>query len=182
MMGALWRIVGIGRVTLADDAGDVQRLQITEGAIGTGGDDQVTSEVMRAGDFGFAAVPPLGAEALMLRMAGQRSHSFVISTSHRPSRPRDLSPGDAVVYDVRGRQIRLTADGIEIDAAGGAVTVRNATKVRCECDIETTGDVVARADGNRVSLAELHDAYNLHNHPPAAAGGTWGSGPPVPKA
>jgi hypothetical protein len=62
------------------------------------------------------------------------------------------------------------------------VTVTNASKVRCTCDIETTGDVVARADGKAVSLGALHDTFNLHNHPPVAAGGSWGSGPPKPQA
>jgi hypothetical protein len=64
----------------------------------------------------------------------------------------------------------LTADGITIDAAGGLVTVTNASKVRCTCDIETTGDVRCRADGQVVSLGDLHDAYNAHKHTGVQAG------------
>jgi len=181
-MRGLLNLLGIGRVTVVDDAGDLQLLQVTEGAIGTGRGDRVTDQVRRVTEFGFSSSPPLGAEVVVIRRNGERAQSIAIATSHRPSRPRDLSPGDVVVYDVRGRMIRLTEEGIEVEAAGGPVTIRDAAKVRCECDVETTGDVTARVDGKRVSLAKLYDAYQFHSHPPVTAGASWGSGPPVPKA
>jgi phage baseplate assembly protein V len=162
--------VGIGRATLIDDTGDLQLVQVTEGAAGGGFADRITDKVRRVAEFGFASVPPIGAEVLMLRRGGDRSRSMVVGTSHRPSRPRGLQPGDSGIYDVRGRKITLTADGVTVDGAGGVVTVTNASKVRCTCDIETTGDVRCRADGQAVSLGALHDAYNLHHHKDVQAG------------
>ena len=105
-------LIGIGRVTLADDTGQVQELQITEGAAGQGFADRVLDKVRRVGEFGFASVPPLGSEALLLRRLGQRALSIVIGTSHRPSRPTGLQPGDTGIYDVRGAKVMLTAEGL----------------------------------------------------------------------
>lgn len=181
-MQRILNLLSFGRATLIDDAGDLQLVQVTERAIGGGMEDRVTDKVQRVAEFGFSSMPPIGSEVVVLRRNGDRGLSIVVGTSHRPSRPRGLKAGDVVVYDERGRKVSLTADGIEIDGAGGPVTVVNATKVHCACDIETTGDVVARADGASISLTKLHDAYNAHVHPPIVAGAQWGSGPPNLKA
>lgn len=182
MMQRFLNLIGIGRATLVDDSGDLQVMQVTEGAIGGGMTDRITDKVQRVSEFGFSSVPPIDSEVLVIRRNGERALSIVIGTSHRPSRPRDLKAGDTVIYDERGRKISLTEDGIEIDGAGGPVTVINATKVRCECTIETTGDVVANVDGASVSLTKLAKAYNAHVHPPLVLGQQWGSGPPNLKA
>jgi phage baseplate assembly protein V len=178
MIDRLLNLIGIGRVTLADDDGDVQLLQLTERAEGGDIGDRIIEKVRRACEFGFSSVPPLESDAVVVRMGGLRTQSIVVATGHKDSRPRGLKPGDVVIYDVRGRMVRLTEDGIEIDAAGGEITVTNASKIRADCDIETTGDVISRADGQSVSLNALHDAYNQHAHPPVAGGTTWGVGPP----
>lgn len=182
MIERLLNLITFGRVALVDDGGDFQRLQIVRRATGTGGGERITDRVIRLADFGFASAPPADADALVLNRNGDSAHALVVATAHRASRPRNLGEGDVVVYDARGRALRLTATGIEIDAAGGDVTVTNAAKVRCTCNVETTGDVIARADGERVSLAHLHDVFNVHVHPPITAGAEWGSGPPKPKA
>lgn len=177
MLEQLLSLLGLGRVTLVDDSGDFQEVQFTEGSVGSAR-TRITDRIRRLTEFGFTSVPPLDSDAVVLRRNAERGKSLVLATSHRPSRPRGLKAGDTAVYDVRGAIIRLTADGIEIDAAGQAVTVTNATQVRCECDIYTTGDVISRADAVPVSLNALRDAYDLHDHPPVATGASWGSGPP----
>ncbi|WP_288935503.1 phage baseplate assembly protein [uncultured Sphingomonas sp.] len=181
-MDWLRKILWFGRVAVMDDSGDYQRLQLVQRASGNGGTERVTDRVLRMVQFGFTSAPPNDADVLVLNRNGEAALGIAIATAHRDSRPRDLKAGDSAIYDVRGRIIRLTADGIEIDAAGGDVLVTNAAKVRCTCDVETTGDVISRADGKAVSLNALHDTFNLHNHPPVVAGGSWGSGPPKPQA
>lgn len=178
MMARLFSLFGVGRATLVDDSKPVQRIQVTEGAKGQGGSDRITDQVPRMSEYGFTSALPDDAEVLVIRRNGERANGIVIATQHRASRPTDLEAGDVAIYDVRGRVIKLTSDGVIVDGADGLVTVKNATKVRCECDVETTGDLISRADGQRVSLNALHDAYNLHDHPPVAGGGQWGSGPP----
>lgn len=170
MTGWSANFVGVGRATLIDDTGELQLVQVTEGAAGDGFADRITDKVRRVAEFGFASVPPIGAEVLMLRRSGDRSRSMVIGTSHRPSRPKSLQPGDTVLYDVRGIKIALTAAGVTVNAAGLEVLITDASKVRCTCDIETTGDVRCRADGQAVSLGALHDAYNAHHHSGVQAG------------
>lgn len=182
MTDRLLNVITLGRITLTDDAGELQRVQVIRRAQGSGGADAITDDVPRAAEFGFTSVAPEDADAVLIHLAGRAGNGIVIATSHKPSRPRELKKGDTAIYDARGRTVRLTDAGIEIDAKGGEVLVSNASKVRCTCDVETTGDIVSRADGDRVSLNKLHDTFNLHNHPPVAGAGTWGSGPPKPQA
>jgi phage gp45-like len=114
---------------------------------------------------------------LLLRRSGDRSRSIAIGTNHRPSRLKDLKPGDSALYDVRGAKITLTEDGLLIDCAGLPATIKNATTVRIEADtLECTGDIVSRADGTPVSLNDLRDAYHAHKHGGVQTGsGTTGT-------
>lgn len=178
MIGRLLHVIGLGRLTLVDDSESVQLGQVTVGTLGIDQADEVFDKVRRVTEYGFTGVPPDDTDVVMVRVNGQRAGSVIIATSHKASRPTSLKVGDVAIYDNRGRSIKLTADGITIDGGGDMVTITNASKVRCECDIETTGDVISRADGTPVSLNDLRDAYDAHDHPPATAGASWGSGPP----
>lgn len=164
MIRALIGIFGVGRVTGRDDAGDLQTLQITQGAIGEGFSDRILDKVKRFSQFGFGSVPPDDSDAIMLHRGGERSQSFVIATEHRPSRPKSMKPGDVVMYDVRGAKVQLTENGLLIDAAGLAVKVTNTSGVRVEGDISVTGDVTIQVDGHAISLAGFVTAYNAHKH------------------
>lgn len=164
-MKLLANLIAFGRATLVDDGGELQLVQVTEKAFGTGFADRIIDHVRRLTEFGFSSVPPAESEVLVIRRGGDRGQSIVIATSHRPSRPRSLQPGDACLYDVRGARILLGPNGIEVDGGGRPVTVKNTPKVRLETDLlEVTGDVVSRADGSRVSLNGVRDAYVAHKH------------------
>lgn len=166
----LGRLFGFGRVTSIDDSGDAQVLQVTQGASGTGFKDRVLDKLFRLSQFGIASVPPLKTSALLLHLGGDRSQTFVIATHHSPSRPKNLQPGDSALYDVRGAIIKLTADGLEIDCAGGAAVIRNYSSCTFEGDIHVTGDVISRSGGSEVSLNGLRDAYHQHKHSGVATG------------
>lgn len=179
MLRRLANLVGIGRMTTVDDSGEVQHMQVTEGAAGSGFIDRVIDKVRRVTEFGFASVPPVDSEVVMIRRGGDRSCSIVIGTSHRPSRPKDLQQGDVAIYDVRGAIVKLTAAGVEIDGAGLEVKVTNCTKVTLDApDVVLTGtlhvggEITGLAGGSAVSLGALRDAYNAHHH----TGVTTGSG------
>ncbi|QSR16075.1 phage baseplate assembly protein V [Novosphingobium sp. KA1] len=185
----LANLMGIGRATTIDDSGELQLLQVTEGAAGSGFAARVTDKVRRVTEFGFGSVPPIDSEVVMIRRGGDRSCSLVMGTSHRPSRPRDLKPGDTVIYDVRGAKVLLSAEGMEIDAAGLEVTVKNATKATIDVpdvyltgnlhvagDIDTEGNFAAAGtitgltDGASIELGALRDAYNDHGHTGVSTG------------
>lgn len=174
-MRALWNLIGIGSVTQVDDSDELQTMQVTERAQG-GLQDWITDKVRRVGSFGFASVPPLGSEALLLRRNGERSRSMVIGTSHRPSRPKNLQPGDSEIYDVRGAKLSFTANGLLIDCAGLAAVIQNFSTLTVNGDIHVTGDVISRSGGAAVSLNTLHDDYNSHVHSGVQTG-TSMSGP-----
>lgn len=153
----LWNLIGIGLATQADDTGDVQRLQVTEKAAGKGFADRITDKVRRLTEFGFTSVPPLQAEVLVLRRDGDRSQSMVIATSHRPSRMKNLQPGDVAVYDVRGAYVKFTSAGIVIDGAGLPMTIQNVGTVTINGDLHVTGEVVGHSNGTQVALTtHLH--------------------------
>lgn len=180
---ALANIVGIGRATAVDDTGQLQLVQVTEGATGSGFADRITDKVTRTAEFGFSSSPPLESEVVMLRVAADRSGSIIISTSHRPSRPTGLQPGDTALYDVRGAIIKLSAAGMTIDAAGLPIVIQNASKITLDSpevemtgkltvagditasgDINVAGNVTERTSATPISLGTLRDAYEAHKH------------------
>lgn len=165
-------LVGIGSATQVDDSGEMQLVQVTEGAQGKGFAARVTDKVRRVTEFGFASVPPLGSEVMVIRRGGDRSHSVVIATSHRQSRLKNLGPGDVAVYDVRGAYVKFTSSGIVVDGAGQTVTIQNCGHVQVNGDLQVTGDVVSRSGGSAVSLNGVRDAYVAHHH----TGVTTGAG------
>lgn len=183
MIDRIRNLWGIGRMTLADDTGEMQLVQVTEGQAGKGIGDRVTNLVRRVAEFGFTSVPPLDSEVLVARRGGERTMSMVIGTSHRPSRPKGLQPGDTGIYDVRGAKVMLTADGLVIDCAGLPAIVQNCStltlkatdKVKIDAptveilhdatvggNMDVTGTLTA--DGTPIELGALRDAYNAHAH------------------
>ena len=187
-MIGLRNLFGIGSVTLVDDSGEMQLLQITERSVGKGIADRIMDKIRRVTEFGFASVPPLGSEALVARRGGERIQSMVIGTSHRPSRPRNLQPGDTCLYDVRGAKVQLTENGLIIDCAGLPAVVQNSPTVTVtatekilfdapltECTGDFKADKLLTADGTPVELGALRDAYNAHRHSGVSTGtGTSG--------
>jgi phage baseplate assembly protein V len=159
-----------GRITVVDDTGPVQRVQVDQGALGPDDARSIVDKVPFLGIFGFSSSPPIQSDVVVLRLGGTRSLTVAIGTNHQPSRLKGLGPGDSAQYDVRGAYIRLTAAGIIIDGAGLPMTIRNVGTMTLEGELHVTGDVVARSAGTAVSLNGLHDAYDAHKHTGVTAG------------
>ncbi len=179
MRRAIQNLLGIGRASTIDDSGDLQKIQVTEGAAGSGFADRVTDNVPRVTEFVFSSVPPEDAEVLVIRRGGDRAAPLIIATSHRPSRPKGLKPGDAAIYDVRGAIFKFTEEGPVLDCAGLELVIQNASKITFDCpEVEFTGRVkVAQtitglSAGEAVEIGALRDAYNAHKH----TGVTTGTG------
>jgi phage baseplate assembly protein V len=124
----LWRRVQLfvtrGRITLSNDAGNVQLLQVRLGA------QELRDSTPRLGEFGHASRPPAGSDVVVLFVAGDRSNGVVVASGHQASRPRNLLEGESQLYDLWGRSVYLTQDGgIVVEALGTPVTVNNATTV-----------------------------------------------------
>jgi phage baseplate assembly protein V len=164
MMTRLLNLIGIGRVTMVDDTGEVQQMQITEGASGSGFADRILDNVCRILNFGFTSVPPEGSEAVMVRRGGSRAVSIVIATNHRPSRPTGLQPGDSAMYDVRGMIIKMTADGIVIEGKGLPITLRDTSGVHIEGKLTVDDDIIGLHGGSPLALSTIRSKFNAHGH------------------
>jgi len=169
--GTLANLLGVGRATVVDDTGELQELQVNEKAYGSGFADRILDKVRRLTEFGFTSVPPVDAEVVMLRFGADRGASVVIATSHRPSRPRNLKPGDTAVYDVRGAILKFTETGTLLDCAGLPLVIQNASKITLDSpeiditgDLKVVGNIVLETGGTSIDVKALHDAYNAHKH------------------
>ncbi|KWR88762.1 phage baseplate assembly protein V [Cupriavidus sp. IDO] len=155
-------------VTTVNDSGGVQMMQVKLNALET------RDNTPRMSEFGLSSNPPVGSDAIVVFLGGDRSNGVVLGTVHQPSRPKNLAPGETMLYSQDGKQIYLTASGgIVVDAKNQAVTVNNATtvtikaatKVRMETPrFECTGDVVDNCDTGGRSMASERVIFNGHNH------------------
>lgn len=171
--------IGRGRITTVNDDGGAQLIQARLGPL------EVRDATPRLAEFGFSSRPPVGADAILVFIGGDRSNGVVIATGHQASRPTGLEEGETIVYDLFGKFIRFTvADGIVVEANGSPVTVNGATTVTINAStkvqmntplLEVSGSIKAHGDITDAtrSMAGDRTLYNQHNH---------GSGPgPAPQ-
>jgi phage baseplate assembly protein V len=159
-------MLGIGKVTMTSDTGGIQQVQYETPL-------EVRGNTPRLMDFGFSSSLPEGSDVLIAYLSGDRSNAVVIASGHKASRHSNLKSGETVLYNLWGQFIKLTENGIEIEANGQAVTVSNATQVTINAadgvDMNTpllkvSGDIVDNAGTNSKTLKNLRDTYNEHHH------------------
>lgn len=143
-----------GKLTLVNDGGPVQLVQISLGQ------SEAQDNMPRLAEYGFTSVPPSGSDALALFIAGDRSNGVVIATGNKSYRITGLADGDVAIYDSRGQKVVLTSAGINIHTSL-AVTV-DAPTLHCTGNITADGDISDA--GGAKSMAGMRAAYNSHNH------------------
>lgn len=172
------RVMGVlnrGKVLLVDDSkAEVQLLQVDLGPKGDAGSLGIRDKTPRLADYGFSSNPPKGSHVIVLALGGERTDAVAIATGDPAHRFTGLEEGETVLYDkLRGTFVHLAKDGIVIDGGGLPVIVQNATtvtvkastKVRLETPrLEVTGDIVDNCDSQAVTLKQLRDDYNAHQH------------------
>lgn len=165
------RMIGAGRIKLVDDSGIQQMVQINIGAGGPDGIEEVIDGVTRLGHYGLAYCPPDGSEAVVLFIGGRRSAGVVIATGHRETRPKDLKPGEAMLFNgLTGAFVKMCEDG-KIRSEGDWVhtgTFHASAAITSQSDI--TDHTAADGTGG-VSMKEHRDAYNAHHHTGVTVGG-----------
>lgn len=163
-------------VTTVNDAGGVQMMQVKLNALET------RDNTPRAAEFGLASNPPVGSDAFVVFLGGDRSNGVVLGTVHQPSRPRNLAPGETMLYSQDGKYVYLTASGgIVVEAKGQPVTVDDASDVTVNCTgvfkvvapggvqfiaptVTSTGDIQDNTETNANTMAQMRSIYNGHNH------------------
>lgn len=165
-------------VTTVNDAGGVQMMQVKLNALET------RDNTPRPVEFGLASNPPVGSDAFVVFLGGDRSNGVVLGTVHQPSRPKNLAPGETMIYSQDGKQIYLTASGgifvkangqpVEVDGAT-TLTINAATKIRAVTPrFECTGDIIDNSGTNNTTIAQMRSTYNGHDHSDPQGGNTGG--------
>jgi phage baseplate assembly protein V len=181
----MWRrvllLVGRGRVTLVDDSGPVQRLQMKLGA------EEIKDGVPRLAEYGFQSMPPVGSDAVLVFLAGERSNGVAIACGNQTYRLKGLATGEVAISDDKGQKVYLSAAGIRIDGGGKAIQITNAPSLLIDIPaVHLTGsgtidgslhvvgnittDANVTADGNVAdqggtkTMAGMRTAYNGHHH------------------
>ncbi|WNC90963.1 phage baseplate assembly protein V [Paraburkholderia sp. FT54] len=155
-------------VTTVNDAGGFQRVQVKLNALET------ADNTPRPVEFGLTSNPPVGSDAFVVFLGGDRSNGVILGTVHQPSRPKNLASGETMLYSQDGKYVYLTASGgIVVEAKGQAVTVNDATTVTINAStgvvmntplLKVSGDIIDNAATNPHTMAEMRTIYNGHNH------------------
>ncbi|HXI23744.1 MAG TPA: phage baseplate assembly protein V [Pyrinomonadaceae bacterium] len=157
----LW-MIGRVRIRAGDDSGDAQQLQMQLNAL------EVRDNTPRIAEFGFSSMPPVGSDAVVVFIGGERSEAIIIATNHQPSRPRNLAAGEAIVYDNFGQYVRLTPNGIVVHSP---ISIRfEAPVIDLHASTTFKFDVNGQGqkwDGSGVETWQDNDvAKPHHNHAP----------------
>lgn len=107
--GTLTSMVTRGKVALAT-VGQRIMLQMT------GMSNETLSGVELLHPFGYSALPPAGADLVMLQVLGQRGHIVALGGDALGGAIADLGPGECGLSAVPGTQIVMHTDRIEITA------------------------------------------------------------------
>lgn len=159
-------MIGLGKVTGYGDAGGIQKLQYQTPL-------EVRGDTPRMAEFGFSSGLPVGTDVVLAYLGGDRSSAVIVASNNQQYRQSGLKSGETLIYNQWGMFVKLTENGIEVEAKGKPVTVANATtvtvtateKIRLETPrLEVTGDVIDNCDSNGATLKALRDAHNDHDH------------------
>lgn len=176
-------LFGRGRITLVDDSGPVQMVQLRMNGI------ERPSSRYRVPEFGFSSNPPIGSDALAAHIAGDRSAGAVVGTNHQQSRPRGLAPGESILYSEDGKSVYLKNGSIVVEAKGQDVVVNDAANVTWNCSgdfkivaggkfsvvapggsefdtptLSSTGDMQDNVATNDETMKGMRERYDEHTH------------------
>lgn len=159
-------MIGLGKITGYGDAGGIQKLQYQTPL-------EVRGDTPRMAEFGFSSGLPVGTDVVLAYLGGDRSSAVIVASNNQQYRQSGLKSGETLIYNQWGVFVKLTENGVEVEAKGKPVTVANATtvtvtateKIRLETPrLEVTGDVIDNCDSNGATLKALRDAHNDHDH------------------
>jgi phage gp45-like len=144
---------GRGRLTVVDDTGSIQKVQVETAELDQAGATSIIDGVRVLLPYGVASNPPLGSETLLARLFGNPGMGIALGAHHPASRKKDLSPGDSALYDLRGAYVWLTPQGLVVDGAGLPATIRNVGALTIDGDLHVTGEIIRGfGGGDQVQL------------------------------
>lgn len=63
--------------------------------------------------YGFASAPPVGCEAIVVRLGATAEGQVILATAYRQKRPA-MGPNEAAIWDLDGQIVALRSDRIQI--------------------------------------------------------------------
>jgi phage baseplate assembly protein V len=97
--------LGLARIDSVSDANELQLVKITGLA------DEEQSNLERIQDYGITSNPPVGSEAVVLYVGGNKDHGVVIKTDSGEFRIQPLESGEVCIYSQHGQKILLDENG-----------------------------------------------------------------------
>jgi phage baseplate assembly protein V len=158
VMRRLQLLVGLGRIRVGNDAGNVQLQQVQFN------ERETQDDMPRVAEYGFASMPLPGCQAIVLFIGGERTNGAVIGTNDEAHRMKNLQRGEVAIYDDQGQSVYITRAGIIVNGGGKNVTITNTPKVRMETSLDVTGDIKDKCDGTGKTMAAMRTTYNSHHH------------------
>lgn len=78
--------------------------------------EEVKDEIERFQEFGFRSHPPVGTEAVMVCVGGNRDHGVIVATVHRESFDQlpSLGEGNAMLFNSVGKYVHLKDNDLRI--------------------------------------------------------------------
>ena len=176
-------LVGRARITAVNDSGRAQVVQVKLSA------DEIKDGTPRLAEYGFQSNPPVGSDAIVLFLAGERTNGVVIACGNQTYRLTGLATGEVAISDNRGQKVYLSAAGICIDGGGLPMQITNAPSLLIDvATVQMTGaltvdgsinsgtNIVATGNiadqGGAKTMAGMRANFNPPRH--------GNSGPPAP--
>lgn len=178
----IWNTIAAATISALDDSKSVLLAQLKIGYL------EIKDPTPVVQQFGFSSVPPIGSDASVLFVAGDRSNGWVCATNHQETRPTGKLSGETMVYDALGRQIYLSQEGIVVKANNSPVTVDGATTLTINAAtnvvmnvpiLQVSGDIIDRYGSNTDTVADMRAKYNAHVHG-GVQSGSGSTGTPTP--
>lgn len=145
-------IIGRGKIKQSDDGGPIQKLQVALSPF-------ELADLVRASEFGFASWPPDNCQAVVLFVNGDRTNAVAVATHDIVSRFKLGNKGESALFDangadgVSGKWIWLKKGaGIEIEANGEPVVIKDASAITASAKAGGTMDVTLNTGGGDVTL------------------------------
>jgi phage baseplate assembly protein V len=168
ILNKIFNLFTRGKITLTDDSGDIQKLQVSMLS------GEIKDGVERIQEYGLASsLPENDSDVMMVSLAGNRDHSVIIKAGSRKFRMKDLKNGEVALYTdeddmihfKRGSIIDFNTKTLNINATD---TVNIVTK---NFNIDCT-DFKATATGSaEFTTPELKASAKLDVGADAAIGG-----------
>lgn len=120
-------------------------------------------------EYGFSSVPLVGCQAVVACVGGARNHGLIIACDDPRYRPKDLEPGEVIVYNDKGDYVKFKTDR--------TIEVKCGTEVKVDCpttrltgnlivegNITAEGDIKDKSETNSYNMRTMRTAFNTHTH------------------